>query len=170
VAEHRVLGAPDRGIAGVDAEWAVREVLADMKRYRPQVALTFHHRGVSGHPDHVAVANFLERASVQAGASGPLRCYEWGIPASKAPLYDRPNLVPLEEREIAARVPVEGEAMERKLAAIRAHETQFEFFLSLQAKFDYREVSTPEHFALRHLRGQAVATVASDLFEGIDGA
>jgi len=56
-----------------------------------------------------------------------------GIPRHKALLYERPNLVPLEEEEIAATIAVGDEAMERKLAAIRAHETQYEFFLSLEA-------------------------------------
>ena len=170
IAEHRVLGAPDRGVAGVDPKWAVKEILADLDRYRPQVVLTFHHRGVSGHPDHVAVANFLENACEEAGEAGPARSYEWGIPASKAPLYQRPSLDPLRDEEVAARVPVAGEAMDRKLAAIRAHETQYDFFLSLQAKFDYREVATPEHFALRRARGRPVVRVTSSLFEGINDA
>lgn len=164
---HRILDAPDGGVAGVDAEWAVREILADMERCRPQVVLTFHHRGVSGHPDHIAVANFLDRAFAHVGDSGPLRYYEWGIPARKAPLYERPNLIPMEDNEIAACVAVEGEAMDRKLASIRAHETQFDFFLSLEKKFNYREVATPECFALRRSRGRAPAHVASNLFEGI---
>jgi LmbE family N-acetylglucosaminyl deacetylase len=167
VAEHRVLGAPDRGVAGVDPVWAVNEILTDVHRYRPQVVLTFHHRGVSGHPDHIAVANFLERACEEAGEAGPVRSYEWGIPASKAPLYQRPNLDPLAEHEIAAWVPISSAAMDRKLAAIRAHETQYDFFLSLQAKFDYREVASPEHFVLRRARTAPAARVTSSLFEGI---
>jgi N-acetyl-1-D-myo-inositol-2-amino-2-deoxy-alpha-D-glucopyranoside deacetylase len=170
VAEHRILGAPDRGVAAVDPAWAVREILADMDRYRPQVVLTFHHRGVSGHPDHVAVANFLERACEEVGEAGPARSYEWGIPASKAPLYERPNLDPLADQEVAARVPIGDAAMDRKLAAIRAHATQYDFFLSLQAKFDYREVATPEHFALRRSRGPTVTRVISNLFEGMNDA
>ena len=168
VAEHRVLGAPDRGVAGVDPEWAVNEILADVRRYRPHVVLTFHHRGVSGHPDHIAVANFLEHTCDEAGEAGPVRSYEWGIPASKAPLYQRPSLDPPPDHEAAARVPIADAAMDRKLAAIRAHETQYDFFLSLQAKFNYREVATPEHFALRRSRGPTVARVTSNLFEGIN--
>ena len=30
VSGHRILDAPDRGVADVDAEWAVREILADI--------------------------------------------------------------------------------------------------------------------------------------------
>jgi LmbE family N-acetylglucosaminyl deacetylase len=169
VSGHRILGAPDRGVSGVDAGWAVGEIVADIRRHRPQVALTFHHRGVSGHPDHVAVAGFLDRACAQtADDGGPEAAFEWGIPRRRAPLYQRPNLMPIEEHEIAAEVEVRGEAMERKLAAIRAHETQYEFFLSMQAKFEYREMSSPECFTLGRSRSPRVARVVADLWEGID--
>lgn len=169
VAGHRILDVPDRGVAAVDPAWAVGEITADIRRLRPQVVLTFHHRGVSGHPDHVAVAGFLERSFGLAGDDGgPLRHYEWGIPRHRVLLYERPNLVPIEDDELAAVVDVSGAAMDRKVAAIHAHETQYEFFLGLQAKFDYRVVATPEYFTLRGSRGKPPRPVVDDLWEGID--
>ena len=171
VSARRILEAPDRGVAAVDADWAIGEILDDIRRFRPQVVLTFHHLGVSGHPDHIAVAGFLDEAFGRAGNGGPQAYFEFGIPRHKAPLYDRPNLVPLEDEEIAAVVPIRADAMERKVEAIRRHATQIEFFESLQAKFDYREVSTPEHFALRRTRVARPAAPVGDLFEGIrDGS
>lgn len=167
VREHRILGAPDGGVARVDPGWAVGEILADIRRVRPHVALTFHRRGVSGHPDHIAVANFLDRAISEAGGDAPLVSYEWGIPRRKAPLYERPNLAPLEDDEIAAVVAVDDEAMDRKLEAIRRHETQYEFFVSLREKFDYRAVATPEHFARGRSRLLFDGRPVDDIFEGI---
>ena len=167
VSGHRVLGAPDRGVDTVDADWAVEEILNDMRRLRPQVVLTFHHLGVSGHPDHIAVAGFLDQAFARAGDDGPKAYYEFGLPRAKAALYQRPNLVPLEDEEIAAVVPVARPAMDRKVAAIRCHETQLAFFESLQEKFDYRAVSTPEHFGLRRTRLPRPAAPVGNLFEGI---
>jgi LmbE family N-acetylglucosaminyl deacetylase len=167
VSGHRILDAPDRGVATVDADWAVAEILADIERVRPQVVLTFHHLGVSGHPDHIAVAGFLDQAFAQAGGRGPQAYYEFGLPRSKAALYQRANLVPLEDEEVAAVVPVPPDAMDRKVEAIRRHATQIAFFESLQEKFDYRQVSTPEHFGLRRTRLRRPAAPVSDLFEGI---
>lgn len=167
VREHRIVGAPDGGVAGVDPAWAVGEILADIRKWKPQVAITFHRRGVSGHPDHVAVAGFLDRAIAAAGDEGPLVCYEWGIPRSKSRLYERPNLVPLEDHEIAAVVTIDAAAMDRKIDAIRAHATQVEFFVSLEQKFDYRAMSSPEHFARGRARGAFNGPV-TDLFEGIE--
>jgi LmbE family N-acetylglucosaminyl deacetylase len=164
---HRILGAPDGGVAGVDATWAVGEILADIRRYRPQVTLSCHRRGVSGHPDHIAVAGFLDQAIAAAGADGPWVSYEWGIPRARAPLYDRPSLAPLEEDEVAAVIDVGGEAMDRKLEAIRCHETQYEFFVSLSEKFDYREMANPEHFARGPSRLRFDAHPVTGIFEGI---
>ncbi len=168
IADHRVLGAPDGGVAGVDLAWAVGEILADIRRFRPHVAMTFHRGGVSGHPDHIAVAGFLDRAIAEAGRDGPQVCYEWGIPRRSAALYQRPSLVPLEDEEIAAVIPIDAVAMDRKIAAIRAHETQLEFFVSLEQKFDYRSVSSPEHFARGRSRASFDRAPVSDLFEGIE--
>jgi len=167
VAGHRILGAPDGGVAGVDPAWAVREIVADIRRHRPQIVMTFHHRGVSGHPDHIAVSGFLDRAFAQV-EDGPQAYFEWGIPRHRALLYQRPTLVPLDDDEIAARVPVSNAAMDRKLAAIRAHQTQYDFFVSLQEKLDYREASRPEHFARRRSRLAVTAGAVSDLWEGLD--
>lgn len=168
ISDHRILGAPDGGVAGVDPAWAVAEILADIRRFRPQLALTFHRGGVSGHPDHIAVAGFLDRAIAEAGRDGPQVCYEWGIPRRSAALYQRPSLVPLEDEEIAAVIPIDAVAMDRKIAAIRAHETQLEFFVSLEQKFDYRAVANPEHFARGRSRIAAGNVPVGDLFAGIE--
>jgi N-acetylglucosamine malate deacetylase 2 len=169
VSGHRVLGSPDGGVSGVDANWAVREIVSDIKRLRPQVVLTFHHLGVSGHRDHIAVAGFLERAFAEV-SDGPVAYWEWGIPDSVAPRYERPGGIKvIPDDEVRACVPLSDAAMERKVAAIRAHETQIEFFLGVQARFDYRELATPEYFGLRRSRGfDPPTTIVSDLWEGID--
>jgi LmbE family N-acetylglucosaminyl deacetylase len=113
------------------------------------------------------VASFLDQAVAQT-PDGPVAHYEWGIPESRIRLYERPHLVPIPDAEITAVVPIGREAMDRKIAAIRAHETQLEFFLSLQEKFDYRETATPECFGLRRARMTRAPGRVADLWEGID--
>ena len=167
VSSHRILGAPDGGVSGVDSDRAVAEIISDIRRFRPQVVLTFHHLGVSSHPDHIAVARFLDRAFAATPDDGPLAYFEWGIPEERAPLYQRPNLIPIPAAEIAAAVPVTPEAMDRKVAAIGAHATQYDFFLSLQNRFDCREMATPEYFALRRSRVARNGDIVADLWEGL---
>jgi LmbE family N-acetylglucosaminyl deacetylase len=163
----RILGAPDKGVNAVDPAWAVREIVADMRRLRPQVVLTFHRLGVSGHPDHIAVAEYLDRAFAEV-SDGPVRYFGWGIPTESARLYERPNLVPIPDHEIAARIAIGSDAMDRKIAAIRAHETQIDFFNGLQDKFNYRETATPECFALSRSRSAPPGGILTDLWDGLD--
>jgi LmbE family N-acetylglucosaminyl deacetylase len=168
VAGHRIVGAPDGGVADLDRDAAVGEIVADIQHFRPQVALTFHRAGVSGHPDHIAVTQYLGEAIARTGEHGPRACWGWGIARHRVPLYNRPKLVPLPDEEIAAVVTVRPEAMDMKIAAIRAHGTQIAFFDELQSMFDFREVSSPEYFALSHWRGERPPLPVTDLFEGVD--
>jgi LmbE family N-acetylglucosaminyl deacetylase len=169
VASHRLVGVPDKGVSRVEPERGAGEVLADIERLRPQVVLTFHHGGVSGHPDHIAVAGFVDEAVDRSGVDGPLLYYQWGIPRELAHLYDRPNLVPMEAEEVAAVIDVPDDAMDRKIASIECHKTQIEFFHSLQGMFDYRSVASREFFSLRRSRLPVPGSVRSDLFAGVPG-
>lgn len=171
VTAFRLLGVPDKGVADVDREWAIEQILAAFREYRPQVALTFHRLGVSGHPDHVAVAGLLRDAFDRAGqvGVGPLKLYEWGIPEEKGRLYDRPNLRVTPAGELNACITPGENAMDRKIAAIRRHATQIEFFNSLQDQFDYRTVASPEWFTRRRSRVPVAGCVETDLFAGVDG-
>ena len=177
IARHRVLGVPDGAVSRLDGARARREILSEIDAFQPQVLLTFHHEGVSGHPDHVAVARFLDDAFATAAATSgregrvpPVRLFQWGIPREKSALYQRKNLIPMRPDEIDAAVEIPEAAMNRKIEAIARHETQIAFFESLCARFDYREVSRPEYFHLRRcLDGgdTPIRTRLRDLFEGI---
>jgi len=171
IRSHRILGVPDKGVRDADPAWAVAEIAHDIGAFRPQVVLPFHHGGGSGHPDHIAVARLLDRAfaDAAAGGEGPLKYYQWGIPRELIPLYDRPNLVPMEPEEVACIVPVDDAAMDRKIAAIECHETQIEFFRSLQRTFDYRAVASREYFALAASRLPRADGIEDDLFAGVPG-
>jgi LmbE family N-acetylglucosaminyl deacetylase len=170
IREHRVLGTPDRGVADIEPVWAVDQIVRDIHKYQPHVLLTFHHKGISGHSDHIAVARYLEQAFDRTAdlTQAPAKLYGYGITRRLADLYERPNVVPLEDDEIDAVVEIPDEAMERKLEAIRQHATQYEFYLTQRDKFDYSAEARPEHFHLRKSRLPETDGVADDLFEGID--
>ena len=168
IAGHRIIGLPDKRVSETPLETGALLVLEEMRAVRPDVVLTFHRLGVSGHPDHLAVTRFTSEAFRLAGEDGPRKLYEWGIPRSKTPLYRGRRLVPLEDDEITTVVSVPPEAMERKLEAIRRHETQIEFYEELVRLFgDYRAATSEECFVLRETRLPRPAARESDLFGGI---
>lgn len=166
---HRILGVPDGCVREADDSWAVAQIVDDIVRYRPQVLLTFHHLGVSGHPDHVAVADHLAKAfdSTADDKHGPKKLFGWGIPRGKAELYRRKTLVPLEEADVDAKIEIPDEAMENKLEAIRRHKTQYDFFLEMNGQFDYRALSRPEYFHLRKTKVPRPESTEGDFFGGI---
>jgi LmbE family N-acetylglucosaminyl deacetylase len=170
IAEHYVLGAPDRGLPDIDPRWAVERIARDILEYRPQVLLTFHHRGISQHADHIAVAGYVEEAFDLAAREGPFpaKLYGYGITHRMAGLHERRNLAPMEDGEIDAVIEIPDAAMDRKLEAIRRHETQYDFYLRLAKKFDYRRENRREHFHLRRTRLPRPQAVETDLFAGID--
>ena len=171
VAGYRIVGAPDKAVNAMAERAAIDEIHREMDSLGPHVVLTFHYRGVSSHPDHIAVTSYLEKAfdeAAVAGAPGPLKLYEWGIPEEKSRLYDRPNLAATPDHEVHARITPSREAMERKISAIERHCTQYDFYLSLQEKFDYRTNSSPECFTLRRTRLPRTDDAETDLFVGMD--
>jgi LmbE family N-acetylglucosaminyl deacetylase len=169
VAEHRMLGTPDRCVNGINEAWAVDQIVRDIDKYRPHVLMTFHHLGISGHSDHIAVARYLDLAfeEVSSRPDAPAKIWGFGLPRDKASLYDRANLVPLEDEDIDAVIEISDAAMDKKIEAIRAHATQYDFMQSMLDKFDYRAVSRPECFHLRKTRLPRPGHVEDDLFGGI---
>lgn len=169
VEKHRILGVPDGKVEDADESWAVSQIVEDIRKYHPQVLVTFHHRGISGHRDHIAVADFAAKAfdAVAGDPRGPQKLYEYGIQDLQARYQLQRKLYPLQDEELDATIAVPDEAMERKLEAIRRHKTQYDFFLSLSEAFDYRKVTSTEHFHLRKTRLSHPAVREYDLFSGI---
>ncbi|MCE2463796.1 MAG: PIG-L family deacetylase [Dehalococcoidia bacterium] len=79
IQEPIVLGYRDSGMAGTDAnhnpkafinadaDEVVERLVDEMRRFRPQVVLTFGSDGLYGHPDHVAISNHTTAAFEVAG-------------------------------------------------------------------------------------------------------
>ena len=74
LAGHRVLRYRDSGMAGTDAnadplayinipaEEVVEQLVEEIRRFRPQVVLTFGRDGLYGHPDHIAICHHATEA------------------------------------------------------------------------------------------------------------
>lgn len=62
-----VLGFPDGGLDGVDERIAISHIVAQIRRVRPDVVVTFGPEGAYGHPDHIAISQYTTAACVCAG-------------------------------------------------------------------------------------------------------
>src|SRR6478735_4007904 len=66
IADVRVLGYPDGGVAGVDWSEAIETIAGHIRRVKPHVVITFGPDGAYGHPDHIAIGQMTTAAIVCA--------------------------------------------------------------------------------------------------------
>jgi len=122
----RLLDYHDGALAGVDEEEAVGQVLAVIRELRPQVLLTWPPDGLSGHPDHVAVSQWTERAfhrAVALGSDTPVALYHLAVPHSVARALGLAQLHAIPDDDVTLAVDV-TDVWAQKLAAIHCHHTQ----------------------------------------------
>lgn len=68
--EVSLLGYEDGRLDQADPQAAIGEIAAHVRRFRPQVVVTFGPFGSYGHPDHIAVCQLTTAAVVAAAAPG----------------------------------------------------------------------------------------------------
>lgn len=78
IAEVHVLGYGDKQLAHAPPEEMRRTLVGLLRRYRPQVVITFDPNGINSHPDHVAISRFTSDAI--AAAADPRWHPELGEP------------------------------------------------------------------------------------------
>jgi N-acetylglucosamine malate deacetylase 2 len=80
----RLLGLPDGQLADRfdDLYASIKGALAEL---RPDVLIAEDARGITGHPDHIAVTRAVIRAFDDLGEAAPLKLYEHVVPASIMP-------------------------------------------------------------------------------------
>jgi LmbE family N-acetylglucosaminyl deacetylase len=61
-----LLGYPDQQVDRADPREAIGRIVAEIRRFRPDVIVTFGPDGAYGHPDHVAISQFTTAAVVAA--------------------------------------------------------------------------------------------------------
>lgn len=189
VSDLEVLGYRDSGMAGwaanddpgVFANVALAEAaerVADlMRRYRPQVVVTYDANGGYGHPDHVQA----HRAAVAAAESTgvPAKVYYSAVPRSGVQVmrerlqaaginvadFGLPDDFGVADELISAAIDVSA-YVDAKLRALHAHASQTENFFMTQLPPDILTLLlSREYFSLRS--AGTGAAVENDLFAGL---
>jgi len=109
-------------------------VVGAIRKLRPQALLTWPPSGVSGHPDHVAVSNWTEKAFHLAADPTVYpehkedphavdSLYHIVIPSSLAEAMKMPHLHTVPDEEVTLTLDVSA-VWDVKIAAIRCHASQ----------------------------------------------
>lgn len=143
----RCLHYQDGAVVQVPLETAARDVARLIRELQPQIVITHDPGGGYGHPDHIAVSAFTTRAFELAADARvdlslpphhPAKLYYFALPRSfreQVPaLRDRRaeiggkvlGFVGVPDEQITTEVDIR-DWLERKLAALACHRSQFDF-------------------------------------------
>jgi LmbE family N-acetylglucosaminyl deacetylase len=133
VDDHHVLDLPDGGCHRVGAAEAMAGIAARLVAFAPDTIVTFDGDGHTGHPDHVAVGRWTVEVAQRCLPRARVLRTAWSA-ASQALEPDAldhdavfgssalPRLV--EDDQVAVELWLQGELLDRKVAALDAHASQ----------------------------------------------
>jgi LmbE family N-acetylglucosaminyl deacetylase len=155
ITDHTWLDLPDGGLHSIDPASGVALVSGVVERIRPDTVLTFGPDGMTGHPDHIAVGRWVERAVAEVMGD---RCRVLAATKIKAwvdafahvngeVFGSGPPCTPPDE--LALEVRLSGEVLDRKLRSLAAQPSQTAALAAWMGEDTYRSWVATEYWALR---------------------
>ncbi|GAA4364653.1 PIG-L family deacetylase [Nocardioides caricicola] len=154
VHEHHWLDYPDGRCAEVDPGEAAARLACVLDDVRPDTVITFGPDGFTGHPDHRAVSGWVDRA-LTLSSLRPLLLHPVAVEPAVDPALDedfgvfelgRPRICTSDE--LALSVPLAGAALDRKVEALLAQESQTAGLVSAVGHERFRAWVATERFAV----------------------
>ena len=155
VCEHHHLGFDDGHCAEVRTTVGMAAVLRLLRQVQPDTILTFGPEGMTGHPDHIAVSGWVQRAWHANGHHGRLLHAtltesfhrRWGALNAASGIW-MPGATPpaVPDDAVTLRVAVAGASADRKLVALQAHASQTDALRTRVGDATFREWWATEAF------------------------
>jgi LmbE family N-acetylglucosaminyl deacetylase len=154
VHEHHWLGYADGQCAGVADTVSIATIGDIIDTVAPDTIVTFGPDGMTGHPDHQAVSSWTTSAWRQRRPGArlwyatllPSFHTRWGDLNARLGLFPDGHTPPQTAESDAFVVRLDGWALDRKVAALRAHASQVEPLLRLVGDTAFREWWAVEAF------------------------
>jgi LmbE family N-acetylglucosaminyl deacetylase len=148
-----VLGYPDGGCGQIPDRMGASRVASLIKEFRPEFVLSFGLDGVTGHPDHQAIARWTARA-VAAQAHPPALFTTSAASAWPSDIIERmhtvgafyPGFPDDDARAEDMSVTLTGRALHTKLSALGSHRSQIGPLMSLLGEHDYARLAAAEAY------------------------
>jgi LmbE family N-acetylglucosaminyl deacetylase len=121
IAPPRLSNHADGHLREANAQTMIEQILSVVHDMKPEVLLTFGPDGLSGHPDHIAVGQWVKQAFRRA--EGLAALYAVAVPRSLAQKLELRQVHAVPDETIALTVDVSS-VWETKLTAMRCHATQ----------------------------------------------
>lgn len=157
VDELHLLGYMDGECTWNDGTDRIAELMADIA---PDLIVTFGPDGMTGHPDHRAVSAWTTdawrvarpHADLWYATLGSDYYAQWGALSDHVGLWaEQPSPPCTSDHDLAARVTLDNELLDRKLAALQAHASQTTGLIEAVGLGTYREWWRTEYFVAAEL-------------------
>jgi LmbE family N-acetylglucosaminyl deacetylase len=148
----RLLGFMDGDCTWNDGTDQIAEVIVELA---PDLIVTFGPDGMTNHPDHRAVSAWTTDAWVAARSQADLWYAtqgadwhaKWGALNDHVGLWAEQPVPPCtDDRDLAARITLDEEQLDRKLAALQAHASQTTGLIDAVGIGTYRQWWSTEYF------------------------
>jgi LmbE family N-acetylglucosaminyl deacetylase len=151
---HRVqLRLADGGLADVDPERAVDELIVRIGRFRPDTVVTFGPDGFTGHRDHQVVGEWATTASRLAGVQRVLHTArnsawiaQFDTAHQRFPIFYPGYPQPVADCDIVLDLVLDDTALDQKTTALLAHRTQTDAIIAALGCSEWREWFRRETF------------------------
>ena len=157
VDELHLLGYMDGECTWNDGTDRIAELMAEIA---PDLIVTFGPDGMTGHPDHRAVSAWATdawrvarpQADLWYATLGTDYYAQWGALSDHVGLWaEQPSPPCTADHDLAARVTLDNESLDRKLAALQAHASQTTGLIEAVGLGTYREWWRTEYFVAAQL-------------------
>jgi len=135
---------PDKQLTNISQETGIKIISKELQWFSPDIIITFHKNGISGHPDHKAVTNWTDIAVKQLDKPPKFLCY--GLTEKQTTQVLNRKLYPMEENNITHKIDVSA-YLKKKIDAMQCHKTQEELWKTFEKMGkDFYSFSRWEYF------------------------
>jgi LmbE family N-acetylglucosaminyl deacetylase len=146
IQQQKLYDLPDKGLTDYPLEKGAEIVRQEIRTHQPDILITFHDKGISGHPDHIAASRWCYQA-VQSLAEPPRLIYFGITNGFASQIKENRKVYPMNEGEITHVIDI-SEYFSYKLKAIQCHASQLELWEMFKKwDADKRYFSRQEHFS-----------------------
>lgn len=140
----QVYNLPDKHLKDIPEQTGIEIIKQEIKRFNPDVIITFHENTISGHSDHLTVTQWTFNAV--KSLPNPPALFFFGLDQKQTAMVTFRKLIPIDQSEITHRINVE-DFIKEKVAAIRCHKTQTALWRQFKrSKIDFKDFAKWEVF------------------------
>jgi LmbE family N-acetylglucosaminyl deacetylase len=156
------LNLGDKKLQYIPEPEGIAIVRAEIDRFDPDLIISYHENTISGHPDHLAVTNWVLDAV--RSMKFPPRLLLYGLDHTQTSMVDFERWFAVPGSEITHRIDVE-DCLDVKTAAICCHKTQLTLWTKLiKHRINLRNLFRWEYFVQKWPAPEG-NTISYDLFE-----